>query len=103
MDFIRTKLLERLKEEKAFWSYEPVDEIEDDDLIELVLIHLDLEDIERLFLIFPKNRIRRIWKERLIKQEPWYHNLNVFLAGVYFGIKSPQKYIARVKEEVKNF
>jgi hypothetical protein len=103
MEFIKRKLLNKLKEEGAFWSYESVNEISDDNLIAMVLIHLDLKDIERLFLIYPKNQIRKVWQKRLIIQEPYYHNLNVLIASIYFEIKSPGSYIKRKKKELSNF
>lgn len=60
MDFIKRQLFESLKKEGVFWPYQSVKEISDDNLIEIVLIHLDLKDVDRLFLIFPKNLIRRV-------------------------------------------
>jgi len=103
MDFIKNNLLDKLNKNNAFWSYEKVQLINNDDLIEHVLINLDIDDIERLFLIFDKNHVRKIWKERLIKQEPYYHNLNIFIASVYFEIKHPVNYISRIKKQVQNY
>jgi hypothetical protein len=103
MDFIREKILQKLNKEAAFWSYEAPDKISDENLIEQTLINLDIDDIERLFLIFPENKIKKVWEERLIKQEPYYHNLNIFLASVYFNIKSPKQYIKNKQREVQNF
>ena len=101
MEFIKKSLLDKLNQNNAFWSYEKVESISDDDLIESVFVNLDIDDIEKLFLLFDKNYVRKIWKERLIRQEPYYHNLNIFIASVYFKIKSPDKYISKVTKEVQ--
>lgn len=103
MDFIRRQLFNDLKKEGAFWSYESVNEISDDNLIEMVLLHLDLKDINRLFLIFQKNHIRKVWQQRLIIQEPYYHNLNILIASMYFKIKKPNNYLKRKVRELNNF
>ncbi len=103
MDFIRKKILQKLKDQSSLWSYEKPHSISDENLIEQVLINLDIEDIERLFLILPEEKIKQVWEERLVKQEPYYHNLNVFLASVYFNIKAPQQYIKNKQKEIQNF
>jgi len=103
MDFIRGKILQKLNAQSSFWSYETPDEISDENLIEQVLINLDIEDIDRLFLILPEEKIKQVWVERLVKQEPYFHNLNVFLASVYFNIKAPQQYIKNKQKEAQNF
>jgi hypothetical protein len=103
MDFIREKIFQKLKRESAFWSYSSPDKISDENLIEQTLINLDIDDIERLFLIFPEKKIKQVWEERLVKQEPYYHNLNIFLASVYFNIDSPKQYIKNKQKEVLNF
>jgi hypothetical protein len=61
------------------------DDIPDETLIEKTLIYLDLEEIDILFKIFPDERIRMVWKERILRQEPLYHNLNKFIAWFYFN------------------
>jgi hypothetical protein len=40
-------LIERLKQEKAFWSYhqDAISDVPDDILVELVMLRLDLDDI----------------------------------------------------------
>jgi len=101
MGFIKKSLLDKLNQNNAFWSYENVRSISDDDLVEAVFVNLDIDDIEKLFLLFEKNYVRKIWKERLIKQEPYYRNLNILIASVYFNIKSPGKYVSKVAREVQ--
>ena len=60
---IRKQLNQELVIERAFWSYRIPDPdfIPDEILIEKTLINLDIEDINKLFLIFPKRKIRKIW------------------------------------------
>ncbi len=100
---IKDLLLKKLKDEHAFWSYQEVKSISDDSLIENVLLKLDLNDIDLLFLIFPKNHIRRIWKERLIKMGERMYNLNNLIAMLYFQIKDPKKYISHWERKMSNF
>lgn len=94
-DLIKSDLAERLKQQKAFWSYDPasITTIPDKVLIEKVLLYLDIEDINRLFNLFPKKAIKKIWKEKMLIQEPMYHGLNRLFAFLYFEIKDPDRYI----------
>jgi len=54
---IKCKLLDSLKKLNAFWSYNLSDisakTISDEMLIEKSLVHLDIADLKKLFLIFP--------------------------------------------------
>lgn len=100
MSYFKDKLFEELKTEGAFWSYSDVKEIDDESLIEKVFIHLDMDSVERLFLIFKKSYVKKVWKDRLVRQEPYYHDLNHFIAAFYFNIKKPDQYIKRVKRQL---
>ena len=92
---IKQYLFERLKDEKVFWSYEEgsLNSIEDDLLIELVLQHLDLDDIELLFTAFGREKVKSVWLGRLIPQGEYLRSLNKFIAWYYFGIKKPGPYV----------
>lgn len=87
-------------EAHAFWSYDPssvtLENTTDEMLICQVLIHLDVDDISKLFLIYPQKQLKAVWKNRLCVQEPYYHGLNKFLGCAYFGIKNTRRYIRRV-------
>jgi hypothetical protein len=100
---IKDLLFEKLKRENAFWSYKEVKNISDDNLIEHVLIQLDLNDIDLLFLIFRKNHIRKIWKERMIKLGERMYNLNFLIASLYFQIRNPKKYLKHWEHKLSNF
>jgi hypothetical protein len=87
-------LLEKLHAEKAFWSYgKSIKLISDDVFISKVLLHLDIDDIKILFKLFPKRKIQKVWKEKMLSQEPMYHGLNRLYSFLFFNIKNPDKYI----------
>lgn len=95
----RHMLVQKLKKENAFWSYDnaAIDLISDDELIEKVLIHLDIEEIFALFRMFPKRKIQKVWQERMLSQEPMFHGLNRLYAFLLFDIKNPDRYIRDFK------
>ena len=90
-------LFRRLQKENAFWSYDPVSvslkNIDDDMLIEKVMLHLDINDINRLFVLYPKTKIKKVWRNRLCPLEPYYNKLNRLYAYMYFDIRNPDRYI----------
>jgi hypothetical protein len=90
-------LLDNLIKRNAFWSYRDVKEIRDDLLIENVMLMLDIDDINSLFKIYDKGFIKKVWKDKILRQEPYYHGLNRFFAWFYFGIKDPDRYIKNRK------
>lgn len=52
-DTVKQELLAKLKQGNCFWSYnaDSIKNISDEILIEKTLLHLDLDDINRLFII----------------------------------------------------
>ena len=94
---IRNLLKQKLVYQGIFWSYkkpEP-DLIPDDILIEKTLINLDIEDINKLFLLFPKGKIKKIWNEKVVINDAQFHSMNLLLALLYFKIKNPEAYLRR--------
>lgn len=91
------ELFEKLKQVHAFWSFNDrdVDEIEDDFLIEKVLVHLDIDDIIKLYHLFPEKDIMQVWKRKLLPNNEIYSSLNRFYAFWLFGIKDPDNYIKK--------
>jgi hypothetical protein len=83
----RHKLIDALKNANVFWSYNTnnIEVIPDEILIEKVLIHLDLGEISMLFKLFPEKQIKQVWEKQILTQEPYYHNLNKFIAWFYFN------------------
>lgn len=93
---IKTGLIKKLKKANAFWHVEPVSEsfVPDETLIQKVLEYLDIDDIRLLFLIFSSKEIKRIWREKMVRQEPFFHNLNRLYAVLFFNIRHPDRYIS---------
>lgn len=98
---LRQSLCNELIDQKAFWSYANVspEAISDEELIEKTFIHLDLSSIAKLFEIFPRERIKRVWRNRMAVQGTYLQGLNVMIALYYFNIKHPEHYLQRVERE----
>lgn len=92
----RQLILEKIKANGGFWSYQGLPDSPDDDaVIEAALVHLDLEDLPLLLEIWGKAHLKRVWKERLVSQGKRMNILNYLLAVKLFGIHNPDKYISR--------
>lgn len=94
---VRVELLEKLKKENAFWSYDQesisLNALSDDNLIAYVMRYLDLPDINRLFEIFSIKKIKKAWRTILIPEGEYLYTLNRFFAWYIFGIKRPDAYL----------
>ncbi len=103
---IKYSLLAKLKEENAFWSYEPdsitLSRINDDMLIAMTMRYLDLEEIKQLFQIFPYNRIKAAWKKLLVPEGEYLYTLNRFFAWYYFKAKKPDAYLKSLQTRYFN-
>jgi len=88
-------LRQKLIEQNRLWSFDVSQEssIPDDILIEKTLIYLDIDDINKLFTIYPFKKVKEVWRERLVIQGDYFKRLNRLLAWMYFDIKNPDKYI----------
>lgn len=97
---LRKQLYESLVSKNAFWSYkaQAMENIPDKLFIEKCLMTLDEKGIEMLFELFPRKRIRRVWRERMAIQGDHMLELNVAIATKYFGIKEPERYLARAEQ-----
>lgn len=98
---IRNLLCEKLIAKNAFWSYEvkSYDSIPDEEIIEKCFIILDMDDIDLMFEIFPRKRIFQVWREKMAIQGEYMQMLNIMIAMYYFGIKEPEKYLARIEKQ----
>lgn len=98
---LKNELAEQLLRANAFWSYAnvSVDNIPDEELIEKSFIYLDMKDIAKLFELYARDYIRKVWREKLAIQGDYLFNLNVMIALYYFDIKQPEKYLKRVERE----
>ncbi len=101
---LREHLCNELVAKNAFWSYDVTsyDTIPDDELIEKCFTILDIEDINLLFEIYPRKRLYKVWKERMAIQGEYLQMLNVMIAMYYFGIKEPEKFLARAEQQHLN-
>jgi len=101
---IRKELFNKLVESKAFWSYPKVSygTIPDEILIQKVMEELDINEINKLFIIYNKDYIRKVWKNQMVSQDPYYRSLNILLAKLFFKIKKPEEYIRKVQKEFQN-
>lgn len=91
VDAIKQDLLMKLKQEHCFWSYNEssIKDIPDDILIEKTLLHLDLDEINQLFQIYPFKKIKQVWLDYFVPQEEYLYTLNRFFAWYYFKAKKP--------------
>lgn len=94
-DEIRAYLIDKLKNEYAFWSYNvsSIQEISDSLLVELVMLYLDVDEIDLLFKFLPYKRIKKAWLESLVAQGEMYYQMNVFFSWYYFHVKDPKRYV----------
>lgn len=88
-------LLQKLKAENCFWSYngDSVKDVPDDILIEKTLVYLDLPEIDTLFQLFPFKKIKKVWLEQMVPQGEYLYTLNRFLAWYYFHVRRPDQYL----------
>ena len=98
---LRKRLEKKLIKRNAFWSYDKssIVVIPDDVLIEKVLLHLDIEDVQALFFLFPKKEIKKVWQDVVLPREPLYHNINKLYAFMFFNIEHPDRYIRYYKNK----
>jgi hypothetical protein len=98
---LRNKLKKKLIKENAFWSYDKssIVIIPDDVLIEKVLLHLDIEDVQALFYLFPKKEIKKVWQDVVLPRDPLYRNINKLYAFMFFNIEHTDRYIRYYKNK----
>lgn len=105
-DNIKMQLFRQLKAENAFWSYSDnaitEESIEDNQLIALVMRHLDLDQIKQLFLIYPYNKIKKAWQTLLVPEGEYLYTLNRFFAWYYFKAKNPDAYLKSLQTRYLN-
>lgn len=89
---MKEKLIQKLWEKGILWSYAPLKELPDEIIIEHTLRYMDIEEVLLLFKIFPKNKIRKIWQQKLIPDSR-IRRLNYYLAIMFFNIRKPSEYL----------
>lgn len=96
----KPELLNKLKRQGAFWSYQ-IDnpaEVPDSILIEQTLRWGDVPEILVLFNLFPMQKIKQIWELTLLPDKRIYPH-NYYLARVFFNIDEPEKYILSLQKQ----
>lgn len=98
---IHEDLIRKLQEEHVFWSYDKsnIGYISDELLIANVLLYLDIDDVLLLFKLFSGRKIQKVWKDKMLTQEPMYHGLNRLYSFLLFNIKHPDRYIRDFKNK----
>ena len=95
---IKEKLYRKLLTVNAFWSFDMSNQksIPDTVVITKTIVHLDIDEINLLFKVFPKNTIKKIWREELVIKGNYYKDINRLMAWMYFDIKKPDQYIKTI-------
>lgn len=98
---LKNELTEQLLKANAFWSFTNVsmENIPNEELIEKTFIYLDMKYIAKLFELYPRDYIRKVWREKMAIQGDYLFNLNVMIALYYFDIRQPEKYLKRIERE----
>ena len=101
---VKQELISHLKKANAFRSYQAdaIMDVPDDILVEFVMLHLDLDDIDKLFEIFPYKFIKKAWIENVVVLGDRHYELNKFFAWYYFGMKKPGAYVKSMETRVLN-
>ena len=101
---IKQYLIKRLKQANAFWSYDvgSIKDVPDDILVELVIMHLDLDDIDKLFIIYPYQFVKNAWIQNVVPLGDRYYVLNKFIAWWYFHMKKPGAYVKSMETRILN-
>ncbi|GHV40585.1 hypothetical protein FACS1894179_07340 [Bacteroidia bacterium] len=92
---IKKQLEKKLLNANAFWSYnkDSCKNLSDRNLIKFVLINLDIDDINLLFEIYPKSKVKEVWLKELVPQGDFLKSMNICYAIIYFDIKKPLQYL----------
>ncbi len=81
-------LFDKIKQQGLFWSYSKdieYSEANDSLFIEQVLKYGDFLDLKKMFSLYGKRAVKRIWIEKLVK-DTRFIKLNYFLARIFFGM-----------------
>lgn len=92
----KLRLWRQLEKMGCVWSYtKGAQNIDDNILIEKALLYLEFEDLHKLKELYSMNRLRSVWRKRLVSQGDYYGIINWLLAAMFFEIKNPDKYLKR--------
>ena len=89
-------ILQKIKANGGFWSYNSIPQkLNDDEIIEEALRHLDFEDMDEIFTLWSKAHIKRIWKNKMLSEGERLKSLNTLLGILFFDIKDIDKYLKK--------
>jgi hypothetical protein len=54
-----------------------------------------MTDIDKLFELFPKKFVQKVWRENMAIQGEYLFDLNVMIALYFFHIRKPEAYLHR--------
>ncbi len=105
----KQKLFNKLKNKGIFWSYSKdlsYEKAGDKLFLEYLLKYGDFDDLVVAFKLYPKEKIKLIWEERL-KDDKRFIKLNLMLARLFFGMNVESNYFKEIKsarfEKLKMF
>ncbi len=100
----KTKLIQQLKNQGAFWSYgeEGLQNLPDAVLIETTLKMGDVPEIQLLFKLFTIEAIKAVWHQKLIPNQRLYPH-NYYLARIFFDIENPEAYIKPLQKQYSRY
>lgn len=103
-DEVRASLVDAIRHSVALWSYADKDTaiLSDEDVIENTFLHLDMHEIDKLFVLYPRKKVMDVWKERLALRGDNLRDLNIMIAMYYFGIRRPEEYLKRLESRYIN-
>ena len=52
-----------------------------------------------MFEIYPRKHIQQVWRNKMAIQGEYMQRLNIMIAMYYFGIKEPEKYLAKAEKQ----
>ena len=96
----KPELIDKLKSQGAFWSYQidNPEEVPDSILIEQTLRWGDVPEILALFDMFPSQKIKSVWEMTMLPDKRIYPH-NYYLARIFFKIDEPKKYILSLQKQ----
>ena len=89
-------ILQKIKMNGGLWSYKSIPEhMQDDEIIEEALRHLDFEDMHLLFSLWGIRKIKSVWKRKLVPEGTRMNILNSLLGVLFFNIADINQYLVK--------
>lgn len=89
-------ILQKIKKNGGLWSYNSLPEqMDDDEIIEEALRHLDFEDMHLIFSLWGIRKIKSVWKRKLVSEGKRMNILNSLLGVLFFNIPNINQYLIK--------